>query len=64
MKTFVKEVEKMNERELRRELITTRRIIDDIYLLTKDSEAGRAESAEGKQNILHQIAHYCHSHMP
>jgi hypothetical protein len=64
MKTFIKDTAKMTERELRLELITTRRIIDDIHELTEDSEAGKAESVEGKQNIIFQIAHYCNRKMP
>lgn len=64
MKTFIKDTEKMTERELRLELMVTRRIIDDIYELTENSQAGMAESAQGKQNIINQIAHYCRRKMP
>lgn len=61
MKTFVKDVEKMTERELRIELMVTRRIIDDIYELTEDSQAALQRA---RQNIINQIAHYCRRKMP
>ncbi len=64
MKTFIKDVYKMGESELRRELIVTRRIIDDIYELTEHGEAGLAETTKGKQSIINQIAHYCCREMP
>lgn len=34
MRTFVKNIEKMSTRELRKELAATREIIDDIYMKT------------------------------
>lgn len=63
MKTFVKDPEKMTERELRLELMATRRIIDDIYLLTKDSEAGKVDIILNRK-IIHDIASYCNRAMP
>jgi hypothetical protein len=54
MKTFVKKVDKMSDHELRRELMVTRRIIDDISLLSKDSKVGRADI----QRMLGQIEDY------
>ena len=53
MKTFIKDTEKMTERELRLELIVTRRIIDDIYELTEGKNVTSA------QNIINQVAHDC-----
>ena len=64
MITFIKNVEKMSERELRAELTATREIIDDIYSEIQDSTKGKAETANGKQNILNQIARYCYRSMP
>ena len=61
MKTFVKDPEKMTERELRLELVTTRRIIDDIYLLTKDAPQNDIILS---RKIIHDIACYCNRDMP
>ena len=55
MKT-VKDTEKMSDHELRRELVVTRRIIDDIYLRTKDAtQSGTILS----RMIIQQISDYC-----
>lgn len=64
MTTFLKNVEKMEMRELRRELIVTRRIVIDIEALTRDSMIGKCETVAGKQNVINQIAHYCNRPMP
>ncbi len=63
MKTFVKDAEKMTERELRLELLTTRQIIDDIYKLTENGSRF-ARTEPGKQSVINQIAHYCRREMP
>ena len=51
----IKEVGKMSEHELRRELEVTRQIIDDIHEMTKDNESN---------DIIYQIALYCRREMP
>lgn len=64
MITFEKKIEKMSVRELRVELSECRKIIDDIYDVTKDSTKGKAETANGKQNLINQVARYCYRSMP
>lgn len=62
MITFTKNVDKMSEGELRVELKATRKIIDDIYELTKPKN--RPATLLGRDNIINQIARYCYRKMP
>ena len=62
MLSFIKDVDKMSQAELRAELRATRAIIDDIYGAAKDG--AKAETGKGKQIIINLIARHCYRNMP
>lgn len=64
MITFTKTIAKMSEHELRAELSVTRSIINDIHDLSKEAHKGQCNTANGKQNLINQIARVCWRKMP